>query len=81
MVAMNIINIYENYNSYFNADLKAIFEQFSKIAFKNGFKLYLIGGMVRDLLLNKKSLDIDITVEGDAIKFAELLQKQLRAKF
>lgn len=73
MIAMNIINIYENYNSYFNADLKAIFEHCSKIAFKSGYKLYLIGGIVRDLLLNKESLDIDITVEGDAIEFAKIL--------
>lgn len=68
------------YNSYFNADLKAIFEQCSKIAFKSGYKLYLIGGMVRDLLLNQKSLDIDITVEGDAIKFAKILEQEIGAK-
>lgn len=75
MIPMNIINLYDNYNSYFNADLKAIFEQCSKIASLKGFKLYLIGGMVRDLLLNQKSLDIDITVEGNAIDFARELEK------
>lgn len=80
MVAMDIINLYDNYNSYFNADLKAIFEQCSKIAFKNGYKLYLIGGIVRDLLLNLKNLDIDITVEGDAIEFAKILEQEIDAK-
>jgi tRNA nucleotidyltransferase (CCA-adding enzyme) len=73
---MNIINLYENYNS----DLKAIFEQCSKIAAKNDFKLYLIGGMVRDLLLNRKGHDVDITVEGNAIEFAEILKKEYDAK-
>lgn len=73
---MNIINLYENYNY----DLKAIFEQCSKIASKNNFKLYLIGGMVRDLLLGNESLDIDITVEGNAIEFAQILKKELDAK-
>lgn len=77
---MNIINLYDNYKSYFNADLKAIFEQCSKIAFKNGYKLYLIGGIVRDLLLDEISLDIDITVEGDAIEFAQILKKYLNTK-
>lgn len=77
---MNIINLYDKYNCYFNDDLKAIFEQCSKIASEKGFKLYLIGGMVRDLLLNKKSLDVDITVEGDAIEFARILQKEANAK-
>lgn len=77
---MNIINLYEKYNSYFNDDLKAIFEQCSKIASKNNFKLYLIGGIVRDLLLGNESLDIDITVEGDAIEFAHILEKEIGAK-
>lgn len=77
---MNIINLYENYKSYFNDDLKAIFEQCSKITAKNNFKLYLIGGMVRDLLLGNESLDIDITVEGNAIEFANILKKELGAK-
>lgn len=100
---MNIINIYDNYNSYFNADLKAIFEQCSKIAFKNGYKLYLIGGIVRDMLnttvmlsdsetsqekeirrLTSQNdvnfLDIDITVEGNAIEFAKILKRECKAK-
>ncbi len=80
MVAMNIINLYENYNSYFNADYKAIFELCSKIASDNGYKLYLIGGLVRDMLLKQKSLDIDITIEGDAIEFARILEREGEAK-
>lgn len=39
--------------------------------------IYLVGGLVRDLLLNIPNLDIDIVVEGDAIGFAKHLQKQL----
>jgi len=77
---MNIINIYDNYNSYFSAEFKAFFEQCSKIASKSGHKLYLIGGLVRDMLLNEKSLDIDITIEGDAIEFAHILQRESDAK-
>ena len=77
---MNIINLYENYNSYFSSDFKAIFELCSKIALNKGYKLYLIGGLVRDLLLNQKSLDIDITVEGDAIEFAKVLESEAKAK-
>lgn len=77
---MNIINIYENYNLYFDNDLKAIFEQISIVASKSGHKLYLIGGLVRDMLLKKESLDIDITVEGNAIEFAHILEKECNAK-
>jgi tRNA nucleotidyltransferase (CCA-adding enzyme) len=33
--------------------------------------LYVVGGFVRDLLLNRKVDDIDIVVEGDGISFAK----------
>jgi tRNA nucleotidyltransferase (CCA-adding enzyme) len=35
--------------------------------------LYLVGGVVRDLLLGVGSLDIDLVVEGDAIALADAL--------
>jgi tRNA nucleotidyltransferase (CCA-adding enzyme) len=35
--------------------------------------LYIVGGFVRDLLLNRPSLDFDLVVEGDAIKLANKL--------
>jgi tRNA nucleotidyltransferase (CCA-adding enzyme) len=34
-------------------------------------KVYAVGGFVRDLLLGVANLDIDVTVEGDGIRFAE----------
>ena len=36
--------------------------------------LYLVGGIVRDLLLYRRNLDIDFVVEGDAIALACALQ-------
>lgn len=41
--------------------------------YDNSYNLYYIGGVVRDKLLAKESLDIDITVEGDAIEFCKSL--------
>ncbi|HBN07369.1 MAG TPA: hypothetical protein DD435_01550 [Cyanobacteria bacterium UBA8530] len=38
--------------------------------------LYLVGGAVRDLLLGRPNLDIDLVVEGDAIRLAESWAKQ-----
>ena len=38
-----------------------------------GENVYLVGGFVRDLLLKRPSLDIDIVVEGDAIQVAETM--------
>jgi tRNA nucleotidyltransferase (CCA-adding enzyme) len=36
-----------------------------------GLSVYVVGGFVRDLLLGLENLDIDVTVEGDGIFFAE----------
>ena len=35
--------------------------------------VYVVGGFVRDLLIGRENLDIDIVVEGDAIDFARQL--------
>lgn len=41
---------------------------------------FVIGGFVRDLILQKKSKDIDIVVNGDGLQFAEDVAKILRVK-
>lgn len=43
-------------------------------------QLYLVGGVVRDLLLERKNLDLDLVAEGDAIKLAEELAKLKKGK-
>jgi tRNA nucleotidyltransferase (CCA-adding enzyme) len=42
-----------------------------------GFPAYLVGGFVRDALLEKPVNDFDIVVEGDATKLGRALVKQL----
>ena len=43
-------------------------------------ELYLVGGTVRDLILNRPNLDFDLVLEGDAIKFARQLANKTGAK-
>jgi tRNA nucleotidyltransferase (CCA-adding enzyme) len=47
-----------------------------EVADEAGFPVYLVGGIVRDLLLRVPNLDIDIVVEGDGITFAGMLVKK-----
>jgi tRNA nucleotidyltransferase (CCA-adding enzyme) len=47
----------------------------SELAKEKNYSLYLVGGFVRDLLLGKPHLDLDIVVEGDAIALAKALSK------
>ncbi len=39
--------------------------------------VYLVGGFVRDMILNEPNYDIDIAIEGDGIEFAEHLAGEL----
>ncbi|MBV6400105.1 MAG: CCA-adding enzyme [Anaerolineales bacterium] len=41
-----------------------------------GFPIHLVGGSVRDLLLARPIVDLDLTLEGDAIKLGRALVKK-----
>ncbi len=45
-------------------------------AAKINLPVYVVGGFVRDLLLDRPSLDFDVVVEGDAIFFANRLAEK-----
>ena len=49
------------------------------LADESGVSLYLVGGVVRDLLLKRENWDLDLTVEGDGIAFARLVAVHYRA--
>ena len=51
-----------------------------KLGSKKNIPTFVVGGYVRDQLLNRDSYDIDIMVEGDGISFAKLLAKELNIK-
>jgi tRNA nucleotidyltransferase (CCA-adding enzyme) len=44
---------------------------------KEGLAIYIVGGFVRDLLLDRETQDFDIVVEGDAITLSRKLVKQI----
>jgi tRNA nucleotidyltransferase (CCA-adding enzyme) len=50
--------------------------QLSGLASEFGLKPYLVGGFVRDVLLEKPVNDFDIVIEGDAIKLGRVLVKR-----
>ncbi len=57
-----------------------IFKVIRKHLESSDIKAFLIGGYVRDLLLDKRSNDIDIVVYGDALLFAKEIANTLRVK-
>ena len=54
----------------------ALLKSAARIAHDQHAALYIVGGFVRDLLLERPSQDFDLVVEGDAIKLANSLSRQ-----
>ncbi len=57
-----------------------VFKKLSDLAAKTNTEIYVIGGFVRDIFLNRDSKDIDIVVIGNGIDFAESAAKLLKTK-
>jgi tRNA nucleotidyltransferase (CCA-adding enzyme) len=56
-------------------EVLGLIEMVSDTSAKANVRAYLVGGFVRDLILGVGNLDLDIVVEGDAIRFAEQLME------
>ena len=50
-----------------------------RLADQERVALYLVGGVVRDLLLKRPNWDLDLTVEGDGVSFARLVTNRYGA--
>ena len=59
-------------------NLSAIVRQVGQLAQVHGMKAYLVGGPVRDLLLRRPNVDLDLVVEGSGIRLAEAFAAQHR---
>lgn len=57
-------------------DRREILRVIAEMAHEQRVALYIVGGFVRDLLLERPSLDFDLVVEGDAISLARSLARR-----
>ena len=65
----------KNYASYLT---HPVFKVASQIVTENNLQAYVIGGFVRDLLLERPSKDIDIVVVGNGLDLAKKCAEKLR---
>lgn len=65
-----IVNLSNQLKTQLPAGLLAFVQSAGEVAHRSGQRLYLVGGVVRDLLLERGNLDIDLVTEGDAISLA-----------
>ncbi|MFA4993375.1 MAG: CCA tRNA nucleotidyltransferase, partial [Candidatus Omnitrophota bacterium] len=60
-------------------EIKNLVVLVKKVSKKTDMPAYLVGGFPRDLILGVEDWDLDITVEGSGIKFAEALAGRLNS--
>jgi len=73
-----------NLSSHLEEYLPEQFRQLVKLAQEKadelGQRLYLVGGIVRDILLSRPNFDLDLVVEGNALALAQELAKVTQAR-
>jgi len=67
----------------FNPQDKAILDEVIEFADARKIKLYIVGGYLRDIILNRRKVnpDIDFCINSKAINFGRALAKKLKAGF
>ncbi len=70
-------NISSHVRNRLPEDVVNMLKKAGELAANMGWELYAVGGFVRDILLGKANLDIDLVVEGDGIAFARSFVKEM----
>lgn len=70
----------KNYLLHLDKEFLRLIKVISDKAYQQNISVYLVGGIVRDILLGEKVFDIDVVVEADAIDFAKYLSKCFNAR-
>lgn len=73
---MHSINLTNQIAKQLSPEVAGFLRKVGEVAEERGQGLYLVGGLVRDLLLGRSNLDLDLVVEGDAIALARELAGQ-----
>ena len=75
-----IINLSNKIEKQLPTELVSFMRVAGELAASQGQNLYLVGGVVRDLLLGQTNLDLDLVVEGSAINLAQQLAQIKQGK-
>jgi len=74
------INLGSKVERYLPGQIQKLLVTISKESNLLGQRLYLVGGIVRDLLLNHPNFDLDLVTEGDAVVLAKRIAPLTKAK-
>ena len=75
-----VLNLKNRIATSLPSELVSLMQTAGELAHEQGQKLYMVGGITRDLLLGRTNFDLDLVLEGDAIKLAQKLKEMRRGK-
>ena len=78
-IERKVIDIKDKLN-YFPERILKLLKTAGQIAEQENSKLFLIGGMIRDLMLGRDNYDLDLVLEGDLKDFLDHFSKEIDAK-
>lgn len=67
----------ESVDALLPEQVRGAIREVGALAQERGIRAYVVGGFVRDMLLGRRNLDVDVVVEGDGIAFADLAAERL----
>jgi tRNA nucleotidyltransferase (CCA-adding enzyme) len=67
----------ESFDTLLPPEVRDTVREIGAVAQEEGVRAFVVGGFVRDMLLRRRNLDIDIVVEGDGIAFAQSVAERL----
>jgi tRNA nucleotidyltransferase (CCA-adding enzyme) len=74
------MNLARQIEQYLPRQLLDLVKDISGQAAEQGGRVYLVGGIVRDMLLGYPNFDLDLVIEGDAVKLAQQVAETSQAK-
>ena len=67
----------ESFETLLPPEVRDTVREIGAVAQEEGVRAFVVGGFVRDMLLRRRNLDIDIVVEGEGIAFAQRVAERL----
>jgi tRNA nucleotidyltransferase (CCA-adding enzyme) len=73
------VNFARQIEQYFPQQALELIKTISREANRSGQRAYLVGGAVRDMFLDYSNFDLDLVIEGNAVKLAQQIAKVSQA--
>ena len=77
-VSRHTRNVRGQLKAHLSDELYRLLQSAGELAERRNVSACVVGGFVRDLLLGRTNLDLDLVIEGDGIAYARALSRELR---